>query len=320
MAVHHLEWSSDAKSIACLEGGSKMCVKNVVPPTSDTTDSNWTTGSIFDTRLQVEIGYINQILLDTKVQYLLITSKILNQVWSLGRNSITASIMSKTPGISQRWINHPVFKDRLIAGNSVSMVIYQWNDLAELSILDIDTAVASGIGYIDEQDCTNAFSTPSLSNVFSPFEDTISIDRLMVTQDRAYIMMQSSHQTQNHKRMKTLHIFEIDSFQNINQQASKLQPLCIPQEIRSRIEIPLGKLPKDRLVFLDRDYWMCTWRISSESITAAPTKHFFLPKDWISAEALSICTVTDGGVFLYPRNGEVAVIECGLEAPEMLQS
>lgn len=321
MAVQHLEWSLDATKIAYAEFGGKICVRKVVPLASDAKIPNWTTDLVFDTRIQVESGGINQILLDPMLQYLLITSQISTQVWLLERNSLAASIVSKTPGVSQRWMNHPLFKDKLIASNSHSMTVYQWNDLAEVSMFGIDTAIASGLGEIDERDYRGFTIPPSSSSVLSPFDVAISIDRFMVTQDKAHIMMQSSEQTKNHKRIKNLCIFDIDSFQDSGQQPPRvLQPIYIPPEIRSRIEIPLGILPRSRLVFLDCNYWLCTWRISNEPTIAAPTKQFFLPKDWISPEALSMCAVTVSGVFLYPRNGEVAFIECGLGSPELLQS
>ncbi|MCJ1424457.1 hypothetical protein MMC29_002345 [Sticta canariensis] len=115
-------------------------------------------------------------------------------------------------------------------------------------------------------------------------------------------MLQSSEQKANHERVQNLCIFNLASFVDENDNTA-----------------PLGVLSKDRLVFLDQDYWMCTWHISEDSTILAPKKCFFLPKDWINAEAPSICVFTASGTFLYPRNGEIALIESGLGGPEMVQ-
>lgn len=319
MALQHLEWSPDATHIAYTEVGGKITVKRVLPPDSPTKTSKWTISSVFDVRVQVESGGINQILMDSKSQYLLLTSNISAQIWSLETKEVITSIISKTPKISQRWINHPIFKDQVLACTSLSVTVYNWKDLTELSSFLIDTSVAGHLSQEENHDQTIPSHRPSVG-VFSPIEANVSVDQLMVTQNMSYIMLQSSKQHNNYKRVKDLCIFNLASFLDDSDDTPRtLHPLIIPREIRSRIETPLGILSKDRLVFLDQDYWMCTWRISEDSNIVAPKKHFFLPKDWINAEALSICLLTASGAFLYPRNGEIAVIECGLGGPDMVQ-
>lgn len=320
MAVQHLEWSPNTRHIAYTEIGGKVAVKRLLPLESPTKTSKWAISSVFDVKVQVEIGGITQVLLDSTSQYLLLTSNTSAQIWLLETKEVVASIISKTPEIGQRWINHPVFKDQVLACTSLSVKIYNWKDLTELSSFLIDTSVVSRLGQDDNKEQTNPSCRPSLGDVFSPFEAQFSVDRLMLTQDTSYIMLQSSEQQNHRKRVKDLCIFNVRSFLDDSNNTSRtIRPHSIPQEIRARIEIPLGILSKDRLVFLDQDYWMCTWRISEDSKILAPKKHFFLPKYWINAEALNICVLTASGTFLYPRNGEIAVIECGLGGPDMVQ-
>ncbi|MCJ1466023.1 hypothetical protein MMC07_004642 [Pseudocyphellaria aurata] len=314
MAVQHLEWSPDATHIACTEIGGRITVKRVSPPENPTKNSKWAVTSVFDVRVQVESGGITQILLDSSSRHLLLASNRSAQIWSLETKEIVASINSKTPGISQRWINHPVFKDQVLACTSLSVVVYNWNDLTELFSFPIDTSIASRLRKDDSSD----HGFPSLGPSYvSPFDVNVSTDRLMVTQDMSYVMLQSSEQQTNHKRVKDLFVFPLASILDASDNPSlTIRPLSIPPEIRARIEIPLGMLPKDQLVFLDQDYWICTWRVSTDS---APRRHYFLPKDWINAESLDMCVLTPRGTFLYPRNGDVAVIECDLGGPEMVQ-
>lgn len=41
-------------------------------------------------------------------------------------------------------------------------------------------------------------------------------------------------------------------------------------------------------------------------------KHFFLPRDWMGTEStLKLIRLTDQGVLLVPRNGEVAIVSYG---------
>ncbi|KAK8093010.1 WD domain- G-beta repeat containing protein [Apiospora kogelbergensis] len=66
---------------------------------------------------------------------------------------------------------------------------------------------------------------------------------------------------------------------------------------------------QDRVVFLDHQYWLCTWEM--ELTYTKHKRHFFLPKDWLSPTALQMLALNKKGVLLCPRNGEVAVVRSG---------
>jgi hypothetical protein len=40
-----------------------------------------------------------------------------------------------------------------------------------------------------------------------------------------------------------------------------IQP--IPEQVTKLVEVSLGVLANDRFVFLDQDFWICTWKIGS---------------------------------------------------------
>ncbi|KAK7915070.1 hypothetical protein PG985_012773 [Apiospora marii] len=63
---------------------------------------------------------------------------------------------------------------------------------------------------------------------------------------------------------------------------------------------------QDRVVFLDHQYWLCTWEM--ELTYSKHKRHFFLPKDWVSPTALQMLGLNRKGVLLCPRNGEVAIV------------
>ena len=318
MTVQHLVWSPSVKSIASAEVGGKIYVKSVIAPGLESKKSKWMASPIADFEVQVESGGIDQLLLDPLSQYLLISSQTSAQVWSLHHCSVMASAMPKKPILSQQWINHPRKGDRLLACNPKSITIYQWDNLAELSVIPIDTMIINSIGRQIGED--GEIRTPlhrsSIPNISSPQGCKLSIDKLMVTQNQTHILLHVSEQDSTHKSARQLCIFDIASLECAESQPlSTLKPLFIPQEILSRIEIPLGMLPKQRLVFIDRDYWICTWRLESYT---TPVEHYFLPRDWINPESLKLCSLMEDGTFLYPRNGEVAVIQCDLERSDIL--
>lgn len=83
----------------------------------------------------------------------------------------------------------------------------------------------------------------------------------------------------------------------------------IPNEIQSQIEIPLGIISRQRLVFLDKQHWMCSWSLKSNGGLSPVNRHYFLPKDWLNARSLELCALLPDGVLLIPHHGEMAMIK-----------
>ena len=67
---------------------------------------------------------------------------------------------------------------------------------------------------------------------------------------------------------------------------------------------------QDRVVFLDSDYWLCTWKIDGDSDDLK--RHFFLPKNWLNTSSLEMATLNEQGTFFCPRFGKVIIVRNGL--------
>ncbi|KAK8043488.1 hypothetical protein PG993_005918 [Apiospora rasikravindrae] len=62
---------------------------------------------------------------------------------------------------------------------------------------------------------------------------------------------------------------------------------------------------QDRVVFLDHQYWLCTWE--TELTYRKHKRHFF----WVSPTSLQMLALNKNGMFLCSRNGEVAIVRSG---------
>jgi hypothetical protein len=103
----------------------------------------------------------------------------------------------------------------------------------------------------------------------------------------------------------------------------KLWCTIVPLEIDLRLKIPRSLLSDGKLVFLDEDYWLCTWRLptctnvggrrrstsTAKAVSNDVKRHDFLPGDWIHRDSTSLCCLMSDGTLLYPRNGDVAVVQ-----------
>lgn len=91
------------------------------------------------------------------------------------------------------------------------------------------------------------------------------------------------------------------------------QPKRIVQEAESLIGVYDG-----RIVFLDKDLWVCSWNIghSMEDDGFHFEKHFFLPQDWMNGNEAQLCAFTLLGNLVFASGGELAVIGNGLQRPK----
>ena len=67
---------------------------------------------------------------------------------------------------------------------------------------------------------------------------------------------------------------------------------------------------QDNIVFLDHDYWLCTWEIEARSSDIK--RHFFLPKDWLNTSTLQMATLSEQGTFFCPKFGNVIIVRNGM--------
>jgi hypothetical protein len=103
----------------------------------------------------------------------------------------------------------------------------------------------------------------------------------------------------------------------------------IPEEVTKLVEVSLGVLANDRFVFLDQDFWICTWKIGSVYAKDEPVavgamspskhaqnvesagfvkRHFTLPRHWLNEESLPSLRLVESGKLFCPKGDEVAVI------------
>ncbi len=317
MTVDHLIWGQDGRHIASTEFGGTILVKAVDPPASHQRATDWSVRTALEGKVKVESGGIQQLLLSPTSTFLLVSSQGFAQIWSLERGSMVASCISKIPGSKSRWLNHPLYSDQLLEFNFSSVTSYRWEDLTELTTLSFDDIDMSTLDPEDEELPTTT-RRPLGQAVPSPSDIHGSVHKALLTQASTHIIVETSRTSAKAQRTKRLRIFETSSFSYLSDvnlaststyiSPSVLTSLPVSPAILARVVIPLGVLSKEKLVFLDKESWVCTYRLRSGDDASAVRQHFFLPRDWLNSESLELCRVMADGTFLCPRNGEVAVI------------
>ena len=277
LPIGHLDWSGDGQYLACTELSGKVVVRRV-----QLDGSNWAVTICFSVKLEMSFEGILQILLNNNGTALLVKNGPLVVTWPLDQTSASHDRKSVTAP-DTIWSRHPTDPALLVAFGTSFIKIYRWDDLSE--IMETDMTIPKSLS------THSSIKAAKINHIFTdPSGSIILIDTLHTTKEG------TAHLT-------TFLDFPIDP-------SSTLTTSAIPKEIQDQIELPLGLLSRHRLVFLDKEHWMCSWRLGASSEAAKVERHYFLPKDWLNVECLSLCKMLADGKFLIPNNGEMAVIKC----------
>ena len=315
LTTDHLTWSEDGCNVAAADLGGNITVKHLYPQATRTRTAEFQVQSLLAAKSKPTVGGIHQILLNRDSTKLLVVSQDAGQIWSIQAGSVVCSGLLER-GEQRRWMNLPAQRDFLLGVGPKDLKLVQWEDLAELASFEYweDLLRFGGPSSFDAEEVTNtAMNQLSLSPSVG-FEEGIYVKRAMLTQDGKYLLIQVCKSATRGRSTKRLVAFETSLLAySYHKNPPPLHDcLDISNEVMARIEVPLGILLGNTLVFLDKDLWMCTLRMNSTRQLGDLRRHYFVPRDWASTEGLEQCCLLQDGTFLCPKDGEVAVITSSL--------
>lgn len=292
LSITHLDWSSDEKYLAIAELAGKVFVKEV--QMNGRRGSKATT--IFDVKLKISPEGIKRIYLNKEGNKLLVKNGPTVTVWSSSpdTNSENDGISIKSPDCE--WFKHPKDSTLLLAFNPSYVRLHRWDDLSEVAIFDIPQVPS----------CSNPHSS-RMTDRTDDLDHVAKIGSVYSNASGSHLLIDIVRATDSSQR----HFVSILQTSNLKPSSgvNSLSLSHIPPAIQSEIEIPLGLLPKQRMIFLDKDYWMCSWRVGGNPISEKIQRYYCLPKDWLNVDCLKLSALLADGSFLIPNNGELGVIK-----------
>ncbi|KAH6656268.1 hypothetical protein BKA67DRAFT_551404 [Truncatella angustata] len=342
MPIEQVAWSVDGKLVCIAQLGGKLSIKRVLRAGVN--------GGSVEVQQQLELqlppdhGHITQLIFhSTRYQLLISTPKRLFLL------DIVSSGLKQTDlsqDIRVRWVSHSALPDYLLGFDSTKMHIYEWSSLKQL--------ISETRTYFPPRTESRTSTLPTGPSLFrsgtSLKAEHDFLGRLVASDtDSSNILLQLwSSYTLDQVKPEYL-IFDVDevvkscneigddTLPNKSGDARQLSYSLLPTEVASCIREPLACLSRGRLVFLDIDRWICTWRLPSAVSRASrvPTRggggfrraggdkvsshsmdingvemHYFLPGDWVTADEAHLCEVMTDGTLLCPRHGDVAAVQC----------
>ncbi|KAI9715530.1 MAG: hypothetical protein M1828_000782 [Chrysothrix sp. TS-e1954] len=343
LRINQVAWSNDGKYVAFVDLYGRIFVRSVQRTSPD--NKRWST----ETKLNLSAPYTRQILFHPDSASLLVYTNKEVDIISVDSGAVLASRQLPEHTVRLKWISHPASLETLLVIAPGRIHLLAWATLHTDHTVIFPSIVSSHM-----EELTRSKS-PSSS---SPSSSLPSVDRVCVTRDGEFALVQSSRTVERDQKQRETILLDITtiipatdtgkisphdaavatSSEAVSSQelqpvadpfdcetTEEIQTVQLPEDSISRVGYPLSFLSNDRLVFIDEDYWLCSWKLplpdsangrrrsvggTLANGTADIHQHYFFPRDWISPDALASCTITADATVLYPRNGEVAEVRC----------
>jgi len=149
------------------------------------------------------------------------------------------------------------------------------------------------------------------------------VERIWPVKDKSFLVYISDSSTIGKRFSQYLHIAAKDlQWRNMSDRRAVPASELWPVELQGYISQPLGYLndskvdsvetgSEDRFTFLDHNGWVCTIPLTDANGRNTVNRHFLLPRPWMVADCLTMSIITQRGVFLCPKDGEVGLVQNG---------
>lgn len=317
MSIEQVAWSEDGRLAAITDLSGRLSIKTIARAGRDR--DTWQVNHEFDLVIPLHQGHMSQLLFQPAGHHLFAsTTTMLHSVDLKTHNLCKSTVL---PGTSKvKWICHPTLPDYLLGFGNTKVHVFTWADLREVESYTYFPPRLENPAII--------LPTQTLHGRVSLKGDNETLGRLISNVDSPHVLLEisrfaSSGQLESKYLMFTVADIHLDSGgEDKNTSGKELPYTFLPADITSRIRQPLAFLSHRRLVFLDIDRWICTWRLPSsdsrrrqggrvsESGSGGIEQCYFLPGDWVTANEAYLCTIMPDGTLLCPQNGEVATVQC----------
>ncbi|KAK3997441.1 hypothetical protein QBC44DRAFT_396815 [Cladorrhinum sp. PSN332] len=308
-AVITLNWSPTGKYIASSGDNGRIITKRL--ETKGKEDSKWAVFPCLDFHNQESA---RQFTFNHTGKLMLISFENSDRLWNL-KAKTQLWRRNKEQSLGLRWAPHPFQKEMLLHARPNKTTLHDWALLQRF-----ESPASTEESLKSHGDQPPASSTPSSPVSYtSERNSSAHIRRIVTSGVRKYVIVEvlpgvSSHTKLADKQLR-LELITPESLSGKTQQGSKeasaVERALLP--ISPSVRRFLGCY-KDSIVFLNHEYWVCSWALGHPSSHSTPPKrHFSLPRDCIGPSSLSLVTLAEGGTVLFPKNGELAVVHNGLK-------
>lgn len=307
VSIVTMGWSQSSKFIASADDCGRVIVKRLEKPTRQAA-TKWSVYPMLNFR--VEEG-VQQILFSLTEQFLLVSLPMCDVIWDLtSREEVCRYQHERKSG--RKWINHPLDYGLLIWADPMKIYLYRWQGFQKLTGEMGFTSADLELNIIPPSDDLDAFSASlgtSTSGLMSPSEPAEVVSWIACTKNKHFIVFEIVSNTGHKSARSVKRRIELISISDLDPPTKRIRLRHDINGLAQHVERLIGSF-QDQVVFLDHQYWLCTWAMDLP--VSSYKKHFFLPRDWLNVDTLDLTLLNEYGTLLCPRNGEVAIVRSGI--------
>ncbi|MCJ1356503.1 MAG: hypothetical protein MMC33_006498 [Icmadophila ericetorum] len=268
-----LEWHQEQSILISSDTSSRFIVSKLVADSSD----KWSCQPLFDHRLG-DSKVLKQLILAPQADRFLVSSWPLEMVWSTtGQEGGSYNEWEQ----GNYWINHPRKPSSLVAVSKSITTFFEWQGLKRTMIR------------------TN-------SKTSSADDSTAGVKRIIVC-PRAQHLVIAMESTERRKRITRLIVTRFASLDAPHESPLALEELS---ELEGRVEYLVGAFDT-KIVFLDRNLWICSLDLMTFKKNKSYIRHFFIPLEWISSSGDPLLLINANKDLIFAKNDEITVIKKG---------
>ncbi|KEF54926.1 uncharacterized protein A1O9_09369 [Exophiala aquamarina CBS 119918] len=311
--VTHLTWDSTSSIIAVADLAADICILRL---------SHWGHGQLESAvveqsqtpRFDLEGRAIHQLLLDFSSRLLLVVTSDLAQTWDIDEGRLKDSVQI-IDADQRNWLNHAGDNKLFMGVGPENIHVHQWEGLHQIFEFKFNT---EKFPLIRQSSTFSDIKPPkSVRDMMTPSEakPTRYIMRAMLTQDEKHILVHIKEHALRSRMQNRLFAVPATALEIPKgfARSCELDCLQLADELTQGCEFTLGVLSGGRLVFLDRDLWVCSMKLTRLSKSCPLVRHYFIPRDWTDVEGLKQCSMLKDGVFLCPQEGNIVTVKTNFD-------
>lgn len=313
--VTHLAWSADSRLVVAADLATNIQIiqrGEAIPEQLRLVELKRLPSPKVDLASQA----IHEIIVDPSSRQILVISNGFAQTWDI----IECSLINSVPldhADQRSWLNHPTDHKLFIGVGPEDIEIRQWSSLRQVYLFKFNSQNFSVIRQMSTfSECpTSADQTKSLQ-ISAKFKAQRIVRRVLSTQDGLHILVHLEEILPREKVQKRSMIITNEALdvptEDSDSRSQSVNCQHISDGLARMIEFPLGILPGDQMVFLDRDLWLCSINLTQQADLDSIKRHYFIPRDWTTNEGLRKCCILRDGTLLCPQDGNVVTIKSNL--------
>lgn len=316
LGISHIAWSSDSRILAAADLSADVQVLRIEEePTHPTVPQS--PRELSKPKLVLNGRAIHQLTLRQSPEELLVLTHGHAQIWDISGHVLRIEMDIKDTVEERQWLTHPYEADLLLAVGPHNIICYLWATLQPVHRFEVSKTTFT----LGKQMTFNGTGKPTFQGVQPPRlleavseYSTEAVYKCILGQDGRHLISYTKRTSADSRVHKQVLVFDFAELLSpkIKSFASPISSLDISEDVVGEVELILGVLPGSRIVYLDRDLWVCSTRIGSKSADKELVRHYFIPRDWSSVDSLDKCTLLPDGTILCPRDGDVAIIKSDL--------